>query len=176
MIKRALAAVVLLWVLGFALFAVTLAQPLEGRTTDAIVVPTGGPGRIPRGIDLMQRKQAQRMLITGVARDVRPVELAIANDAPPAIFACCIDLGRAAVDTRSNGLETAHWIERRGFASVRLVTTDWHMARAHYELRSALPNDIEIVDDAVRSRPGLAVLLREYNKYILARAAGLAGL
>lgn len=176
MIKRILAAIILLWALGFALFAVTLAQPLEGRTTDAIVVPTGGAGRIARGIDLIQRRQAKRMLITGVARDVRPVELAVANNAPPALFACCIDLGRSAVDTRSNGLETAHWIERRGFKSVRLVTTDWHMARAHYELRSALGSDIEIIDDAVRSRPGLGVLLREYNKYLLARAAGLAGL
>jgi uncharacterized SAM-binding protein YcdF (DUF218 family) len=175
-IKRVAAALILLWALGFALFAVTLAQPLEGRTTDAIVVPTGGPGRITRGIELMGRKQAKRMLITGVARDVRPIELAIANDAPPALFACCIDLGRAAVDTRSNGLETAHWIERRGFKSVRLVTTDWHMARAHYELRSALGPDIEIVDDAVRSSPGLGVLLREYNKFLLARTAGMAGL
>lgn len=176
MIKRVLAAIILIWALGFALFAVTLAQPLEGRTTDAIVVPTGGPGRIARGIELMKERQAKRMLITGVARDVRPVELAVANKAPPALFACCIDLGRAAVDTRSNGLETAHWIERRKFKSVRLVTTDWHMARAHYELRSALGPEIEIVDDAVRSRPGLGVLLREYNKFILARAAGLAGL
>ena len=173
---RILAVALLLYALGFALFAVTLAQPLEGRTTDAIVVPTGGPGRIARGVELMGREQAKRMLITGVARDVRPIELAIANDAPPALFACCIDLGRAAVDTRSNGLETAHWIERRGFKSVRLVTTDWHMARAHYELRSALGPDIEIIDDAVRSRPGLGVLLREYNKFILARAAGFAGL
>lgn len=176
MMLRAMAAVVLIWALGFAAFAVTLAQPLEGRETDAIVVPTGGPGRIARGIRLMQRGQAKRMLVTGVARDVTPRELAIANGASPRLFACCIDLGRAAVDTRSNGLETAHWIERRGFDSVRLVTTDWHMARAHHELAQALPGGIEIVDDAVRSRPGLGVLMREYNKYLLALAAGLAGL
>lgn len=176
MIKRVLAALVLVWALGFALFAVSLAQPLDGRTTDAIVVPTGGPGRIARGVELMDRKQAKRMLITGVARDVRASELAVANDAPLRLFACCIDLGRAAVDTRSNGLETAHWIERRGFRSVRLVTTDWHMARAHHELRSALGSDIEIVDDAVRSSPGLGVLLREYNKFLLSRAAALVGL
>lgn len=176
MIKRALAALILIWALGFAVFAVTLAQPLDGGTTDAIVVPTGGPGRISRGIEVLQQKRAKRMLITGVARDVRPVDLALANAAPRALFDCCIDLGRAAVDTRSNGQETAQWIERRGFRSVRLVTTDWHMARAHHELRSALGPDVAIIDDAVRSRPGLAVLLREYNKFILSRAAGLAGL
>lgn len=175
MIKRLLAFVVLGWALGFAVFSVTLAQPLEGRRTDAIVVPTGGPGRIARGIAMIERKQAQRMLISGVARDVRAVELAAANHASPALFACCIDLGRTAVDTRSNGLETAQWLERRGFTSVRLVTTDWHMARAHHELRGAIGPDIEIVDDAVRSDPGLGVLVREYNKLLLARAASLAG-
>jgi uncharacterized SAM-binding protein YcdF (DUF218 family) len=175
-IKRVLAALVLAWALGFAIFAVTLARPLEGRVTDAIVVPTGGPGRIPRGIDLMERKQARRMLISGVARDVRPGELAVANGASPALFACCIDLGHAAVDTRSNGLETAHWLERRDVKSVRLVTTDWHMARMRHELRSAIGPDIEIVEDAVRSNPGLGVLVREYNKLLLSRAAALAGL
>lgn len=175
MIGRVLAAMAIAWALGFALFAVTLAQPLEGRKTDAIVVPTGGAGRIARGIELMQRGQGKRMLITGVARDVREAELAKLNGVSPRIFECCVDLGRAAVDTRSNALETAHWLERRGYRSVRLVTTDWHMSRARHELAIALPSDIEVVGDAVRSHPGLTVLVREYNKFLLSRAATLIG-
>ena len=32
------------WILGFAWFGAFLPQPLDGRTTDAIVVLTGGGG------------------------------------------------------------------------------------------------------------------------------------
>jgi uncharacterized SAM-binding protein YcdF (DUF218 family) len=58
---------------------------------------------------------------------------------------------------------------------VRLVTTDWHMRRARLELDQALPPGIVIRADAVRSEPNLTVLLKEYHKYLLRRAAVLVG-
>lgn len=67
---RFLGLVAIAWCLGFAAFMLTLARPVEGTTTDAIVVPTGSAGRIDRGIDLLQRHQAKRMLVTGVAPGV----------------------------------------------------------------------------------------------------------
>ena len=76
MIVRLAALALLGWVLGFAWFAIFLPEPLDGRRTDAIVVLTGGPGRIDRGIALMQQGAARRMLISGVDRSVRPGELA----------------------------------------------------------------------------------------------------
>ena len=53
-----LAIPVLLWTLGFALFTVSLPQPAADRPTDAIVVLTGGAGRIQRGIDFLVATQA----------------------------------------------------------------------------------------------------------------------
>ena len=176
MIRRALSLAVLLWVLGFALFAFTLPRPAGDAMTDAIVVPTGGQGRIGRGIELLERHRAQRMLITGVDRQVPPRELARVQQISPALLACCIDLGREAIDTRSNGEETATWIARHRYGSVRLVTTDWHMPRAKFELEHALGENVAIVPDAVVSEAGLRVLVREYNKYLLRRAAVLVGL
>ena len=87
----------------------------------------------------------------------------------PSLAACCVDLGSESVDTRSNAEETRRWIDRRGYKSVRLVTSDWHMRRAHYEFRRTLGKDYEIVPDAVRSEPGLMTLFAEYNKYLLRR-------
>ena len=78
----------------------TLPHPLENNTTDAIVVPTGGPGRIDRGIALLKAHQARRMLVTGVAPGVRPIDLARTYRTSPSLFSCCIDLGGEAVDTR----------------------------------------------------------------------------
>jgi uncharacterized SAM-binding protein YcdF (DUF218 family) len=174
-IVRLLLALVLAWALGFALFAVTLPRPADDGATDAIIVVTGGAKRIERGIALLEADKAKRMLISGVDRTVRPVELAAQYDTPVALFDCCIDLGHEAVDTRSNAEETAGWLERRNYRTVRLVTTDWHMPRARFELERALPSDIELRPDAVRSDPGLRVLLVEYNKYLLRRGAVLAG-
>ncbi|WP_022682416.1 YdcF family protein [Sphingobium bisphenolivorans] len=176
MIIRFVAVTLLGWMLGFAWFAILLPQPLDGRQTDAIVVLTGGAGRIDRGLALLKEGAAKRMLISGVDRSVRPAELAAQYDAPQRLFRCCITLGREAIDTRSNAIETAHWLERRDYKAVRLITTDWHMRRAALELRQALPGRVTLVYDAVPSRPSLTMLAREYNKYLLRRAAALIGI
>jgi uncharacterized SAM-binding protein YcdF (DUF218 family) len=170
-IVRFAAFVALTWALGFALFMLLLPAPLDDHPTDAIVVPTGAAGRIDRGIDLLEAHDAKRMLITGVAPTVRPIDLALEYHAAPALFACCIDLGRQAVDTRSNAEETARWVRAHGYRSVRLVTSDWHMARARMELGAALGSDVTIVRDGVKGEPNLKLLLAEYNKLLLRRVA-----
>ena len=165
---RIFSVALLLYALGFALFAVTLPKPLaDARRTDGVVVPTGGPGRIERGLAVIERGEAKRMLVTGVDPDVRPGELAAANGAPQRLFRCCVDLGHEAVDTRSNADETADWVRRNGYRSVRLVTSNWHLARAAMELRHALGNSVEIVRDPVAANPGFALLFGEYNKYLV---------
>lgn len=176
MIWRLIALAALLWALGFALFMLSLGGPLDaGVRTDAIVVPTGGPGRIDRGIALIRAKSAKRMLITGTDPSVRPIELAVEYKTPPRLFRCCIDLGHEAVDTRSNADETAAWVRKHGYKSVRLVTADWHMPRARLELRNALGDEIEIRGDAVRTSPRFSMLMREYHKYLVRRIAMLFG-
>lgn len=171
MIARFLAFVALAWALGFVAFMLLLPAPLDGHPTDAIVVPTGAAGRIDRGIDLIEAHEAKRLLITGVAPTVRPIDLALEYHAPPALFTCCIDLGREAVDTRSNAEETAQWVRAHHYHSVRLVTSDWHMARARMELGAALDKDVVIVRDGVKGEPNLKLLLAEYNKLLLRRVA-----
>ncbi len=176
MIRRILSIVPLLWALGFALFVVTLPQPAPDGQTDAIVVLTGAPGRIERGLALLQAGRARRMLISGVNRDVRPHELALAQKVPASLFDCCVDLGREAVDTRSNAMETARWIGARRYRTVRLVTTDWHMRRARFELERALGSEVAVESDAVKSRAGFSMLFKEYHKYLLSRLGPLVGL
>lgn len=176
MIRRAFSVLLIAYVMGFVLFTLLLPDPLEGSTTDAIVVPTGGAGRIDRGLDLLRRHQARRMLVTGVGAGVRPADLAREYRVSPALFACCVDLGRDAVDTRSNAGETAAWLRAHGFTTVRLVTSDWHLPRASMELRAAVDARTVVLGDGVRSTPRLATLVNEYNKLLLRRVALWVGL
>lgn len=174
---RAFAAVLLVWLLGFAWFALLLPQPAPPRTTtDAVVALTGGGERIERALNVLQSRRAPRLLISGVDRDVRPEDLAQEYDRPLGLFRCCVDLGFQSVDTRSNALEVARWVRGAHVRSLRLVTSDWHMRRARLELSLVLPDGVRIVPDAVPTSPSLAVLFREYNKFWLRAAAALIGL
>jgi uncharacterized SAM-binding protein YcdF (DUF218 family) len=173
MIRRILSLILILWALGFVWFAIDLPQPAGNENTDAIVVLTGGPGRIQRGLDVLAAGHARRMLVSGVDRRVTLADLANAYHAPAGVLAN-VDLGRSAVDTRSNALETRRWIATHHYTSIRLVTTDWHMRRARFELRQVL-SDVRVVPDAVKSEPDLMGLLREYHKYLFRRFAALVG-
>lgn len=175
MIGRIVAFVALLYAFGFAVLAIALPNPADDRKTDAIVVLTGASGRMARGLDLLKRKRAERMLVSGVPLEVKPNELAAENDASRRLFACCVDLGKESTNTKSNAAETAKWMRAKKFTSMRLVTTDWHMARARFELSQQMPEDIEILSDGVESDASFRTLFGEYNKYLVARAAVLAG-
>ncbi|MEQ1509120.1 MAG: YdcF family protein [Sphingopyxis sp.] len=176
MTKRIFSALFLVWLLGFIWFSLFLPQPLGDWRTDGIVVFTGGPHRINRALDLLQDGQAKRVLISGVGRDVRPIDLASEYHRPIALFNCCVALGREAADTRGNGREVAGWARRRGYKSIRLVTTDWHMRRARWEVERALADDVTVVVDAVPSRPSFTTLWVEYHKLLLRRFGALLGI
>lgn len=173
---RALSSLLLIYLLGYALFVVLLPKPADDRRTDGIVVLTGGAKRIERGLDLIERGRAERLLISGVDRAVRPGELAAQYRSYRRLFECCVDLGRESVDTRSNGAETGRWVKQKKFESVRLVTTDWHMPRARFELGQQLGPEVEVLSDAVQSKPTFRTLFTEYNKYLLRRSAVMIGI
>lgn len=175
MIARLASAFLLLWAFGFVVFAIAVPGPASDEArTDGIVVLTGAPERVPRGLALLGRNRAQRMLISGVDRRVRAAAIGRIYTVPVALRGR-IDLGRFAIDTRSNAQETAAWIAAHHYRSIRLVTSDWHMRRARFELLRVIGGTV-IIADAVPSAPSLMGLLREYDKYLLRRAAAPIGL
>jgi len=166
MILRAAGSAVTLWALGFVWFALALPRPADASQTDAIIVPTGAGGRIARGLDLLRAEEAKHLLVTGVDPEVKPGEFAAEYNVSRRLMRCCVTLDFAAVDTRSNASESAAWVAKEGYKRVRLVTSDWHMRRAAFELRRALPGDVEMVQDAVPSKPSFDTLFLEYHKLI----------
>jgi len=177
MLRRLASLLLVVWSLGFVLFAVTLPRAAGEEASDAVIVLTGGEGRIARGLDVLQQGQARRMLVSGVDPEVKPQEFQAEYKVPARLMGCCITLGYESVDTRSNAREAAQWIARHHPRSVRLVTSDWHMRRAAWEIRRVIPPNIAIVEDAVPTRPSLNILFVEYNKLIARRLwhIGVAG-
>ena len=173
---RLAALVFMVWGMGFAWFMLTLADaaPLD-RKTDAVVVLTGGPRRLARGVEVLQAGAAQRMLVSGVARGVTDAKLAEVAGAPIALLVARADLGFAAIDTRSNAEETVAWMARHRFTSLRLVTSAAHMRRARLELDARLPRTVRILPDAVPVDPQAPSLFLEYNKFVLRWVARWVG-
>ena len=167
MIIRFVAALVLVWLLGFIWFAGDLPSPASvAAKTDVIVVPTGGVGRIERGLAVFRAGAAAKVFVSGVDREVKPREFAAGYKVTPKEMACCVVLGFAALDTRGNALETAEWVKGGHYRSLRLVTSDWHMRRSAGELEQVLPPSVRVLEDAVPTRPSLGTLFLEYNKLL----------
>ena len=174
MIARIAGFVLMVWLIGFVWFAFSLPQAAALReATDVIVVPTGGVGRIDRGVELLRRGAADKLLVTGVDAEVRPVEFAAEYDLSPQEMDCCVVLGFSALDTRGNARETAEWIREGKYRSLRLVTSDWHMRRAASELGPVLPAGVTVVQDAVSTEPSLKMLFLEYHKLLASWLANL---
>ena len=168
--------VLTLYGIGYAVFAMLLPGPAGDQRTDAIVVLTGGSGRLERGFNLLERRRSPRMLISGVNRTVRPNELAEAYRVDEGLMDCCVVLERESTDTRSNADQVARWVAAQHVRSIRLVTNEVHMPRARYELRKRVGKDFDIVEDGVPSDPDFKDIYLEYNYLLLGRVADLIGI
>ena len=171
MITRVGSLLLLLYALGFVLFAVTLGKPAatDAPATDAAVVLTGAPGRIEHAVDVLRARKSARLLVDGVDPAVTKADLARRIPGSSKLLKCCVDLGSESVDTRSNAEEAQRWLSGRNYRSLRLITSDWHMRRALYEFHRALGKRYRIVPDAVRTEPTFLTLFGEYNKLLLRR-------
>ena len=167
---------------GFVWFVGEMPADLQDtdRRTDAIVVLTGGSGRLTAGLEMLEAGRSDKLFVSGVYQGVEVGELLrLARNAPQEL-ACCIVLGYDADDTRGNAAETAAWMAEEGYSSLRLVTAVYHMPRSLLEFRRRLP-EAEIVPHPVFPEgfrrddwwvwPGSSgLVISEYVKYLVALA------
>jgi uncharacterized SAM-binding protein YcdF (DUF218 family) len=149
-----------------------------GRKADGIVVLTGAASRITDAIVLLTNQSGQRLLITGVHRTTTAREIAQLTALNVKIFACCVDLDRSALNTAGNAIEARRWAKEKGFNSLIVVTSNWHMPRAMAELEHQLPDAAliayPVVSEKIKSEPWWSnattarLLLAEYLKYVFA--------
>ncbi|ADL02609.1 YdcF family protein [Brevundimonas subvibrioides] len=170
----------LIWLVGLFAFADrvrNLTPADEPARADGIVALTGPSAeRVNAAVRLLEQDKGERVLISGVNREVRRQELRELTPGSNRLFNCCVDLGFEAEDTGGNAQEIAAWAGSKNYTSLIVVTSDYHMPRSLLEIRSAAPG-LELTPYAV-STPSLdnsrwwraAVTARrmtlEYMKYL----------
>jgi len=173
------AMIIFVWCGGLVWFVTTLPRDVTDASsrTDGIVVLTGGSERIDEGLKLLADGRSKTLLLSGVHRGTSRQALAKLTRQKPALFKCCVELGREANDTVGNAHETAAWAVRNSMESLRLVTSAYHMPRSLVEFRSAMA-DVRLIAHPVFTNsvkldgwwrwPGTAMLLAgEFNKYFV---------
>ena len=166
--------------IGFVAFLSQLraTEMKPSSNADGIVVLTGGSSRVADAMELLASGYGKRLLISGV----HPTNgtTAISRSVPDSegLLTCCVDLDRSAVNTRSNAAETRRWAQERGFHSLIVVTSNYHMPRAIVEMNHAMPDvtliPFSVIGEKWRDEPWwtsggtLRLLLSEYVKYVAA--------
>jgi len=171
--------------LGFGLFAdyiSRLTTPKDLPSADAIIVLTGGQARIDAAVNLLRSGKGKRLLISGVNPVASRKALQRATGGDNALFTCCIDIDRAALDTIGNAEESAKWVQTHDYSSVILVTNNYHMPRTLLEMGRLIEKVKLLPYPVVNARldggewvtnpAALRVIFTEYTKYLgaLARA------
>lgn len=150
---------------GFAAYSI------PGSEADVIVVLTGGLGRIDGGLMLLRTGRSGKMILSGVNEDVD-------HDA---IFLKGLNktergniiLEKRSKSTYENALEVRRLSRELGFDSMILITSSYHMKRAHYLFTRVMPEGVSIEPFQVSSPnfneqkwwSSLDIVIPEFLKY-----------
>jgi uncharacterized SAM-binding protein YcdF (DUF218 family) len=177
---RAMGVVVVVIVGGFIWFLAQLQsdEAPPKNPADGIVVLTGGSSRVSDAVDLLASGYGKRLLISGVHWSNSAGEISRSLRENKSWLACCVDLDYSAIDTRSNATETRRWAQERGFRSLIVVTSNYHMPRAIVELSHSMPDVLlipfPVIGEKWRDEPWWAsgaaarLLVTEYAKFLAA--------
>jgi len=154
---------------------VTPDPPIEA---EAVAALTGAAdARIISAIQLADSLDIP-LLISGVNVDATPADIARVANVDVAKIDCCVTLGKAAASTEGNGDEVADWARRNKVQHIIVVTSEYHMERALFELHRAMPEGHFIPHavmttkvrpaDWYRDTSTAKTLIEEWIKYRLA--------
>jgi len=143
---------------------------------DAVVVLTGGFGRVDKGIELIRMKKADVLFISGVNKAVSADYVRNAKGLDGKFN---LHLGYFARNTYENAAEVAAFVKENNIRSMVLVTSAYHIPRALYEFK-VLDLDVKVALFRVfaegkeakkwwKNRKSLRLVVTEYCKYLLIR-------
>ena len=162
---------------GFGVFVASLDQNERDPAVaaDAIVALTGGQGRIEDALDLLAKGYGGRLLITGVNEKTSREAIKRLTPALRGLVECCVDLDYGARNTVGNAAAIRRWVREKGFRSLIVVTSNYHLPRTLAELDDVLPSVDKVPHAVIGARPDEdwdrrfargRVILSEYVKFL----------
>ncbi len=144
--RKIFAALILLLVAGAGiphLLGRRVAIP-SGEVADAILVFTGGENRIAEGYRAWREGKGKELFILGAGQEAK-VETVL----PGGAILSPSELSRIHIEgwsanTLENAISAKSVILSRAYKKVILVTSDYHVPRAHLTLREVLPPAVSI--------------------------------
>lgn len=114
---------------------------LANQKFDGIVSLTGGSrARLQKGVYFLEQGKGQKLLISGVYEKATKSEIRALLGGDKALYDCCIELGKSATDTIGNAAEIKEWAAKNNYKSLLIITDNYHMPRALYEIRKINKN------------------------------------
>lgn len=147
--------------------------------TDAIVSLAGGPGRLRRGLDLLEEGKADVLLLSGTGKGATLPDIFPNRDIAELDRRQVILLESRSTSTYENAIEAWAVLASRGDGvdDIVLLTSNYHMLRAEYVFRKVFPPEVKIHVHPVPAenvapgrwwRDGRArkTVVNEYGKYL----------
>lgn len=152
---------------GFAAFYESVDFHNQPQKADAIVVLTGGSGRVATGVELLENEAAPKLFITGVGKDAGVKDILNEMDLPEDLLTK-IELGHEAENTIGNAVEARSWLVDNQISSIILVTSNYHMPRSMLTFKRGLGSELQIHPHVVQveGTKFRKMLLSEYAKFI----------
>ena len=114
----------------------------ENNRADAIVVLTGGLGRVSKGFELFAGGKALHLILAGVAKDATLESIFFQKDLVHDKVNIILEKG--STSTYENAVEIKKIIEAKSIKSIILITSFYHMKRASYTFSRVLPGETRL--------------------------------
>lgn len=116
----------------------------EDLEADCGVVLTGATGRIREGFELLARKKIKRLIVSGVYKDARMIDIFPYLPYYPEITTNDVILEKRSETTLGNARFSLNLAEGLRCRDIVLITSQVHMRRAYSVFKSVFPESIRI--------------------------------
>ena len=140
----------------------------QNKSYDAAVVLTGDKYRINKGLELIKEDIVNKLLISGVNKDINKNQIEKQYINFKELFNCCIEIENKSRNTFENARESYLWMKNNNFKSLIIISSSYHLPRTKLEFSRFIKeeNIFFLSSDNFLKNISFKKLFIEYIKYI----------
>ena len=140
----------------------------QNKSYDAAIVLTGDKYRINKGLELIKENIVNKLLISGVNKDINKNQIEKQYINFKELFNCCIEIENKSRNTFENARESYLWMKNNNFKSLIIISSRYHLPRTKLEFSRFIKeeNIFFLSSDNFLKNISFKKLFIEYIKYI----------